>query len=255
MTGLLAGRSALITGGGGGIGRATALAFAREGARVAIADMADNAAQETVAEVKAAGGEAMAIRCDVTKAADVQAMVEAVVKTYGKLDCAFNNAGVGSGQVGMSNTKLADWPEAVFDQVVGINLKGVWLCMKYELPRMVAQGGGVIVNTSSVAGLVGIAGTAGYNASKHGVIGLTKTAATEYAEANIRVNAICPGPIKTPMNEATVKIAGEARYIQIPMGRRGAPEDIGEMVLFLCSDRSAYTTGAAFPVDGGWTAQ
>jgi len=256
MLGLLSGRSALITGGGGGLGRATAIAFAREGARLAIGDMVEEAADETVAAAKAVGGEAIAIRCDVSKSADVQAMVEATIKAYGRIDCAFNNAGIGPAQVGMSNKKMADWPEETFDHLIRVDLKGVFLCMKYELSRMTSQGSGVIVNTSSIAGLVGVAGTTAYNAAKHGVIGLTQTAALEYAESRIRVNAVCPGPIKTPMNEASVKLRGSEAYAaKIPMGRRGDPQDVAEIVLFLCSDRASFITGAAIPVDGGWLAQ
>jgi NAD(P)-dependent dehydrogenase (short-subunit alcohol dehydrogenase family) len=255
MSGLLAGKSALITGGGSGIGRATALIFAREGANLAIADVADDGARETVAMVKATGAKALAIHCDISKLEEVRSMIETATKAYGRLDCAFNNAGLGPGQLGMTNVKLADWPEEIFDRMIRVNLKGVWLCMKHELLCMVAQGGGAIVNTSSISGLVGVAGTAGYNASKHGVIGLTKTAAVEYAESNIRINAVCPGPIRTAMSDATAALrGGEVRVTQVPMGRRGEPEDIAEIVLFLCSDRAAYITGTAFPIDGGWTA-
>ena len=179
--GLLDGKSALITGGGGGIGRATALAFAREGARVAVADAAEAAAQETVALINQAGGQAMTLTGDVTDAAVVEASVKSVVAAYGRLDCAFNNAGIAGFQVDAAGMKTAEWSEAAFDRMIGVNLKGVWLCMKYELLQMAAQGGGSIVNTASIAGLIGLPTSSGYVASKHGVVGLTKTAALEYA--------------------------------------------------------------------------
>src|SRR3954447_10258145 len=176
MAGLLQGKSALITGGGGGIGRATSLAFAREGARVAVADAVEAAARETVAQINAAGGQAMTLTGDVTSGGAVEAMVKAVVAAYGRLDCAFNNAGIAGFQVEASGKKTADWSEESFDRMIAVNLKGVWLCMKHELPHMRAQGGGSIVNTGSIAGLIGLATSSAYVAAKHGVLGLTKTA-------------------------------------------------------------------------------
>ena len=254
MAGLLEGKSALITGGGGGIGRATALAFAREGGRVAVADVAIETARETVALVNAAGGQAISLSGDVTRDTDVRAMVEDVVRTYGRLDCAFNNAGIAGYQVDAGGKKTADWSEEAFDRMVAVNLKGVWLCMRHELKQMEAQGGGAIVNTGSIAGLAGLPTSSAYVAAKHGVVGLTKTAALEYAAANIRVNAVCPGFIKTRMTEDTMRRRGEAILAQVPFRRMGEPEEIAEMVAWLCSDRASYVSGAAYNVDGGWMA-
>lgn len=254
MAGMLDGKSTLITGGGGGIGRATALAFAREGARVAVADFVEDAARETVGLVNAAGGQAISLSGDVSRDADVRAMIEAVVGAYGRLDCAFNNAGVAGWHVGSVNQTTAEWSEEAFDRMIAVNLKGVWLCMRHELPQMQAQGGGAIVNTGSIAGLVGLPNSSAYVAAKHGVIGLTKTAALEYAEANIRVNAVCPGYIRTPMTEPSMRLRGETILAQTPLKRMGNPEEIAEMVVWLCSERASYVSGAAYNVDGGWMA-
>jgi NAD(P)-dependent dehydrogenase (short-subunit alcohol dehydrogenase family) len=254
MSGLLEGKVSLITGAGGGIGRATALAFSREGARVAVADVAVEAAHETVAQVNAAGGQAMSLSGDVTRDADVRAMVSAVVGAHGRLDCAFNNAGIAGWQVEAAGKKTAEWSEEAFDRMIAVNLKGVWLCMRHELSQMQAQGGGAIVNTGSIAGLVGLPTSSAYVAAKHGVLGLTKTAAIEYAEANIRVNAVCPGYIETRMTEETMRRRGEAILAQVPFHRLGSPEEIAEMVVWLCSDRASYVSGVAYNVDGGWMA-
>jgi NAD(P)-dependent dehydrogenase (short-subunit alcohol dehydrogenase family) len=254
MAGMLDGKSTLITGGGGGIGRATALAFAREGARVAVADLAAEAARETVALVNAAGGQAISLSGDVSRDADVRTMIAAVVDTYGRLDCAFNNAGIAGWQVDAVGKKTAEWSEEAFDRMIAVNLKGVWLCMRHELPQMQAQGGGVIVNTASIAGLAGLPTSSAYVAAKHGVVGLTKTAAIEYAEVNIRVNAVCPGYIRTPMTEPGMRLRGEAILAQTPFKRLGNPEEIAEMVLWLCSERASYVSGAAYNVDGGYMA-
>jgi NAD(P)-dependent dehydrogenase (short-subunit alcohol dehydrogenase family) len=254
MAGLLDGKAALITGGGGGIGRATALAFAREGARVAVADIATDAARETVALVNAAGGQAISLAGEVTRDIEVRTMIEAVVAAYGRLDCAFNNAGIAGWQVDAAGKKTAEWPEAAFDRMIAVNLKGVWLCMRHEIAQMQGQGGGAIVNTGSIAGLAGLPNSSAYVAAKHGVIGLTKTAALEYAEAGIRVNAVCPGFIRTPMTEDTMRRRGEEILAQVPARRMGTPEEIAEMVVWLCSDRASYVTGAAYNVDGGWMA-
>ncbi|MGH7048186.1 MAG: glucose 1-dehydrogenase [Stellaceae bacterium] len=254
MAGLLDGKTALITGGGGGIGRATALALAREGARVAVADIMAEAARETVALVNAKGGRAMSLSVEVTHDAEIRAMIENVVAAYGRLDCAFNNAGIAGWQVEAAGKKTAEWSEDSFDRMIAVNLKGVWLCMKHEIVRMLAQGGGAIVNTGSIAGLAGLPTSSAYVAAKHGVVGLTKTAAIEYAAAGIRVNAVCPGYIKTRMTEEVMGRRGAAILAQTPLGRMGSPEEIAEMVVWLCSDRASYVTGAAYNVDGGWMA-
>jgi NAD(P)-dependent dehydrogenase (short-subunit alcohol dehydrogenase family) len=254
MSGILEGKSALITGGGGGIGRATALAFAREGARLAVADFNEAAAQETVALVNAAGGQAMTLTGDVTDSATVKAMVASVVAAYGRLDCAFNNAGIAGFQVDASGKRTHEWADESFDRMIGVNLKGVWLCMKHELPQMIAQGGGVIVNTGSIAGLVGLRTSSAYVAAKHGVLGLTKTAALEYASDNIRVNAVCPGYIETNMTVDTMRRRGPEIMANTPFGRMGKPEEIAEMVVWLASDRASYVTGACYNVDGGYMA-
>ena len=254
MAGLLDGKAALITGGGGGIGRATALAFAREGARVAVADIAIEAARETVALVNAAGGQAISLSGEVTRDADVRAMIGNVVGTYGRLDCAFNNAGIAGWHVDAAGKKTAEWSEEAFDRMIAVNLKGVWLCLRHELPQMQSQGGGAIVNTGSIAGLVGLPTSSAYVAAKHGVLGLTKTAAIEYADAKIRVNAVCPGFIKTSMTEDTMRRRGEVILAQVPFHRMGDPQEIAEMVVWLCSDRASYVSGAAYNVDGGWMA-
>jgi NAD(P)-dependent dehydrogenase (short-subunit alcohol dehydrogenase family) len=255
MVGLLDGKSVLITGGGGGIGRATALAFAREGARVAVADAALAAAQETVASINRAGGQAMSLTGDVTDAKVVEETVKSVVTAYGRLDCAFNNAGIAGFQVDASGKKTAEWSEASFDRMIAVNLKGVWLCMKYELDQMVAQGGGSIVNTASIAGLIGLPTSSAYVAAKHGVVGLTKTAALEYAGDKVRVNAVCPGYIETPMTEATMRSPRGAEIMaKVPFRRMGKPEEIAEMVVWLCCDRASFVSGAAYNVDGGYMA-
>jgi NAD(P)-dependent dehydrogenase (short-subunit alcohol dehydrogenase family) len=254
MAGIVEGKIALVSGGGGGIGRAAALAFAREGARVAVADFAADTARDTVALINEAGGQAITLTGDVTRAKDARAMIEDTVAAYGRLDCAFNNAGIAPYQVDASGKKTAEWSEESFDRMIAVNLKGVWLCMREEIRRMLSQGGGAIVNTGSIAGLIGLVTSSAYVAAKHGVIGLTKTAALEYAEAKIRVNAVCPGFIQTRMTEDTMRRRGEQILAQIPSHRMGKPEEIAEMVVWLCSERASYVTGAAYNVDGGWMA-
>lgn len=253
MAGLLDGKVALITGGSTGIGRATAQIFAREGAKVAVADVNIEGAEETVRLIKDAGGDAIFIKTDVSQAADAEAMVKKVVETYGRLDCAFNNAGI---EGDLQPTQ--DYAEATWDRVMGINLKGVWLSMKGEIQQMLSQGGGAIVNTASVAGLVAVPAMSAYVAAKHGVVGLTKTAALEYAKAGIRVNAVCPGGVDTPMVK---RVFGnnpqfaEAAVAAEPVGRLAQPAEIGEAVVWLCSEAASFVTGHPMAVDGGVVAQ
>jgi NAD(P)-dependent dehydrogenase (short-subunit alcohol dehydrogenase family) len=254
MTGILDGKVALVTGGGNGIGRETALAFAREGARVAVADYEAGAAAETVALINGNGGQAISLSGDVTVAAQVQAMLDGTVAAYGRLDCAYNNAGIAGHQVEASGQLTHEWSEKSFDRMIEVNLKGVWLCMKHEIPLMRANGRGAIVNTASVAGLIGLRTSSGYVAAKHAVIGLTKTAAVEYAEEGIRVNAVCPGYIVTRMTGPVRETRSEAVIARTPMRRFGEPREIAEMVVWLCSDRASYVTGVAYEVDGGLTA-
>ena len=252
MASWFAGKVALVTGGSSGIGRASALAFAREGARVVVADITVEGGEETVALIKKTGGDATFVKADVAKASEVEALVNTTVAIYGRLDCAHNNAGIeGPGAT------TVDYAEEAWDRVIAINLKGVWLCMKYEIPQMLKVGAGAIVNTASTAGLVGYPRGSAYVASKHGVAGLTKTAALEYAKTGVRVNAVCPGAIDTPMmgritdhrpQRAARMAAAE------PVGRMGQPEEIAEAVVWLCSDASSFVTGLAMAVDGGMTA-
>jgi NAD(P)-dependent dehydrogenase (short-subunit alcohol dehydrogenase family) len=253
MAGLVQGKIALVTGGGSGIGRATALALAREGAKVMIADYVPEGGDRTVKMIKEKGGDASFVHADVSVTKQVEMMVNKTVETYGRIDCAFNNAGV-EGKV--ADTMLCS--EEVFDRTIAINLKGVWLCMKYELPQMLKQGGGSIVNTASVAGLRGFVGLPAYNASKHGVVGLTRTAALEFATKNIRVNCVCPGVILTPMVERLMdgSAYGKAELeAQEPIGRMGKPEEIAEGVVWLSSDASSFVTGHPLVIDGGWVAR
>ncbi|MGH6641238.1 MAG: glucose 1-dehydrogenase [Bradyrhizobium sp.] len=255
MAGILERKVALVTGGASGIGRATALAMAREGARVAVADRTEESAAGTVALINAAGGQAIAIGGDVTAEAQVAAMVARTVAAYGRIDCAFNNAGVSGGSVGPGRQRLHELSQASFDAMLAINLTGVWLCMKHEIVQMMAQGGGgAIVNTASIAGLIGLATSGHYVAAKHGVVGLTKTAAIEYAQDGIRVNCVNPGYITTPMTKEVVETRLDATLAKVPMNRMGVPEEIAEAVVWMCSDKASFMTGASQVVDGGYFA-
>jgi NAD(P)-dependent dehydrogenase (short-subunit alcohol dehydrogenase family) len=255
MTRNLEGKSALVTGGASGIGRATALAFAREGARVAVADILEEAAQGTVAEIEAMGGQALAIACDVTDDDAVIAMIAATVDAFGGLDCAFNNAGIAPYQVNAGGQKIADVAPESWRRLIDVNLTGVWLCLRHEVAQMRAQGsGGVIINTASILGLIGSATSSAYVAAKHGVVGLTKTAAADHAEDNIRVNAVCPGYIETAMTEETMRRRGERILARVPMARMGQAGEIAEAVVWLCSPKASFVTGVSWAVDGGYTA-
>ena len=255
MPGTLEDKIALVTGAGSGIGRASSLVLAREGAKVVVSDINAEGAEATLSTIKEMGGEGVFVHADVSKPEDVQALVASVIHTYGRLDCAYNNAGI----EGYMEGRLHEYPEDIWDRLIGINLKGVWLCLKYEIPRMLEQGGGAIVNTASAAGLVGSRRLAAYVASKHGVVGLTKAAALEYARDGIRVNAVCPGIIDTPMMDRLIAGRQDDYEATIPtrqpIGRLGTAEEIAESVAWLCSDAASLITGIALSVDGGFTAQ
>ncbi|KAA0121233.1 SDR family oxidoreductase [Methylobacterium sp. P1-11] len=242
------GKVAFITGAASGIGRAAAIAFAREGARVAITDRTEAALGQFRAEIEAEGGEALAIRCDVSVPDDVEAAVAKTVERFGHVDCAFNNAGVENRAAPVHEIDLNEW-----DRILGINLRGTFVCMKHEIAQMLRQGSGVVVNTSSGAGIRGVAGGASYAASKHALIGLTKSAALDYAKANIRVNAVLPGNIETPMMDRFTGGDMQKAIDLEPVGRLGKPEEIAEAVLWMCSDLGAFVTGASISVDGGWS--
>jgi NAD(P)-dependent dehydrogenase (short-subunit alcohol dehydrogenase family) len=251
------GKVALVTGGGNGIGRATCAAFARQGAKVVVVDRDTAGAEATVGIIRQNGGEALAMTADVTRSADVKAYVKAAIDQFGRIDCFFNNAGI-EGKV----APTAEYDEAMFDAVLGVNVKGVFLGLRHVLPEMIRQGGGAVVNTASVAGLVATPGMPAYVASKHAVIGLTKAAAGEVARKGIRVNAVCPGPVDTRMIHALEEqlAPGDAASVEeryksaIPSGRYTTPDEIANMVLFLCSDLAANITGGQYVVDGGRTA-
>lgn len=251
--GKLDGKVAIVTGGSSGIGRATTLLFAQEGAKVVAADWDETKGAGVVEEIRKQGGDCTFVKVDVASPDDVQRMVNTAVETYGRLDVLFNNAGVEGEQAPTADCSLENW-----DRVININLKGVFLGMKYAIPKMLESGGGVIVNNASVAGIVGFQGIPAYCASKGGVIQLTKTAALEYARQNIRVNVICPGVIWTPMVERFVGGNPEMRTALAalePVGRFGTPEEVARLVLYLASDDSSFCTGAPFIVDGGFVAR
>ncbi|MFT4949548.1 MAG: NAD(P)-dependent dehydrogenase (short-subunit alcohol dehydrogenase family) [Natronomonas sp.] len=245
-------KTAVVTGAGSGIGRQTAKRFADEGANVVVADIDEDGGRTTVDMVESADGDATFVRADVTEPDDIQTMVDTAVETYGGLDMAHNNAGIeGNQQDDLADQSRSDWA-----QVIDINLTGVWECLRQEIRTMEANGGGAIVNTSSIAGLTA-GGTAPYVASKHGVVGLTRAAASEYADADIRVNAVCPGVIDTPMVDRAEEADPEElqQFVQMqPMGRKGRPEEIANAVVWLCSDEASFVTGNAYPVDGGYMA-
>ena len=248
------GKVALITGGASGIGRATALRFAADKASVVIADVDTDGGEETVRTIEANGGDARFVKTDVVRESEVKALVRKSVDAYGRLDYAFNNAGISSPR----SVDLVEHTEEEWDRVIDIDLKGVWLCMKHEILQMLGQGSGAIVNTSSIYGLVGIPTGPAYAAAKHGVIGLTKSAALTYAQKGIRVNAVCPGATRSPMVQRIIdqNPAREEWYVsQHPIGRMGVPEEIAEAVVWLCSDKASFVAGHAMAVDGGYLAQ
>ena len=246
----------LVTGGGSGIGRATSVAFAREGAKVAIADVDLSGAEETARMIEDTGSDASAFEVDVSKADQVSSLIDSIVQSYGRLDCAFNNAGILGGVGGTVDCTEENW-----DRVIDVDLKSVWLCLKYEIPQMEKQGGGSIVNTASIYGLAGSLESIAYNAAKHGVVGVTKVAALEYATAGIRINAICPGYIRTPLSyeggtpKDTDAQVERHMLSRTPLARLGEPEDIAEAVVWLCSDAASFVTGHTMTSDGGYMAQ
>lgn len=251
MEKIFEGKVALVTGGSYGIGRATAVAFARLGANVVIVDCVDDEQQTTLKHVRSEGARPLFIKCDVSDDAAVKNMVIEAVNHFGRIDFAFNNAGI-EGAYGRTH----ECTEENFDRTISVNLKGVWLCMRYELQEMIESGHGSIVNCASVAGLNGFAGLPAYVASKHAVVGLTRTAALEYAKSGIRINAVCPGVIETPMID---RLTGrdkevEKQYTQLePVGRMGQPQEVADAVTWLCSNAASFVTGIAMPVDGGFT--
>ena len=254
QTGQYAGRVAFITGAASGIGRAAALAFAREGANVVAADLSEEGNRETVRLLDQQGGRALAVRCDVTQSQNVKAALDHTREAFGRLDFAFNNAGIEPRQP----APTADYEETEWNQIFDTNLRGMFFCMKYEIPLILESGGGAIVNTSSGAGVIGIKGSPAYTAAKHGVVGLTRAAALDYAAQNIRINAVCPGYIDTPMMGRFTGGTPEGRAKVIaeePVGRMGTPEEIAAAVVWLCSDAAAFMIGHAMVMDGGQTIQ
>ena len=242
------GKTAFITGAASGIGRATAAAFAAEGADLVVTDRSETALHGTAQHLKSAGVKVLAITCDVLKPEEVQSAVAQAVATFARIDCAFNNAGVENKATPLHEIELEEW-----DRILNINLRGTFMCMKHEIAQMIRQGGGVVVNTSSGAGIRGVAGGAAYAASKHAIIGMTKSAALDYAKQNIRVNAILPGNIATPMMDRFTGGDIQKAIDLEPIGRLGKPEEIAEAVLWMCSDLAGFVTGSSIVVDGGWS--
>jgi NAD(P)-dependent dehydrogenase (short-subunit alcohol dehydrogenase family) len=240
------GKVAMVTGAGSGIGQATALAYACKGAKVIVSDIKDN---DTVSKIKEAGGDAYFIKTDVSKASECEKLISESVKKYGKIDIAFNNAGI----LGEENN-LADTSLEGYAKVIGINLNGVFYCMKYEIEAMLKQGGGVIINTASILGAVGFATYCGYVAAKHGVVGLTQNAALEYSDKKIRINCIAPGFIDTPLLNTINKSGKQGLVLKHPIGRLGTPEEVAELVIWLSSDKASFATGGYYPIDGGYLA-
>ena len=252
MTMELEGKVALVTGGTSGIGRETALLFTKAGAKVVVAGRRELEGNETVDLIRAAGGDGLFVKTDVSKASEVAALIQKAVEKFGRLDIAFNNAGIEGAWVPIIRQSEEDW-----DRTININLKGVWLCLKYEIRQMLKQGGGgAIVNMASVTGLIGSVGAGAYSASKHGVIGLTKTAALENAKSGIRINAVCPGVIETPMSERLFGAPAIHKSVVSlhPVGRLGRPAEIAEAVVWMCSDRASFMTGQSLVLDGGFLA-
>lgn len=252
MTGSFDGRVALVTGAGSGIGRSCALALAREGARVVVSDVATEGGNETVSLIQRVQGEAIFVQCDVSKPQEIEALITGVGEKYGQLDCAVNNAGIGGVQ-----QPTVDYPLENWQKVLDINLTAPWLCMKYEIAQMLKHGRGSIVNMASILGVTGTAYSGAYVAAKHGLVGATQTAALEYSSQGIRVNAVCPGYIETPLltNANLSSQVMKSLVTMHPIGRLGKPEEIAELVLWLCSDAASFVTGAAMLIDGGYTAQ
>jgi NAD(P)-dependent dehydrogenase (short-subunit alcohol dehydrogenase family) len=248
------GKVALVTGAGSGLGAASAKAFAREGARVVVADVNASGGRQTVQMIEKAGGQAVFIQADVSSEADVKAMINKTLETYGRLDYAHNNAGIEH-----APAPLTELTEETWERILKVNLKGVWLCLKYEIPQMAKNGGGAIVNTSSIAGLHGARQHGAYGVTKYGVISLTKTAALENGASKVRINAICPGAMAgTPMWDFLVSHSPDLNTLvagKVPLGRASNPEEIAQVVVWLCSDAASYITGHAMVVDGGDTAK
>lgn len=247
------GKVAIVTGAAAGIGRATAMAFAKEGAKVVVADVTAPGGEETVNCIRRGGGDAIFVQTNVAIESEVASLIKATIDAYGRLDYAFNNAGI-EGAI----APAAEYPVEMWDRVLGVNVTGAWLCMKAEIPEMLKHGGGAIVNCSSVAGLVGSKGLAAYVASKHGLAGLTKVTALDYAQSGLRVNAVCPGVIDTAMIDRVTggDAAAEKGFVAMePVGRMGTPDEVAATVIWLCSDASSFVTGQALAVDGGFVAQ